>query len=878
MIRTRTTRASRAMVLALLASAAAASVACADTYAWSGKGDAPTWDDNPFMSPEIGYANWSPLGSHVPGSGDDVIFGTGFVSGNPNLNGSRSVNSLTIDSSSSFSIVGNPGDSLTVLSDSLTRTAASSGTQTFAAPVLLGDGPQSTVDLSLDGTGSVVFSGLNIQSGTSTTKTGTADMIITGATSTINTALNVTSGNFIVDGTTLTLGGPHNLQVLNPGSAIQVNNGGLLSTGSGLVSSGLVSNGAVLSLTGTGSQLQGGFTVGSGSAGTINVSQGAALNDSAITLGQGDGGNGTLNISSGPSVVGVLTLGSGDGSMGTLNISSAATVNFRQLAMAVTGHSAAVVNVSGAHTTLTTTALNMEGSVSTTDNGNLNGMATIDISDGALLSAGQLMMDGDNGTINVNGGTLQVGNPPTGFGISLLAGNAGNTINLQADPAGGHALVLNSLGAFFFGNITGAGSVIVTRAGTAPGVPGTIQAVLEGENTYTGATIIQNGKLLLVAGSSNSSLYDVQAGTKLELGDFAQEVVNLGYGTILSEPGGEVDYNEVALNGGLIRGSGKNIINGSDSVVFNGTTIGADATVSTVAGTGTPTFNQVTVAGNLMLNSPMNLTSSTIAASGIVNVNTGSNVTSALLTSNGTLSIHSGGSVTNTAANLTLGSGSITTLDNGGALTLANSTALDLRGGMLTNNGTITGPVNVYFGSVAKGGGTYSGSLNVFEGGRVSPGNSPGTLTSTASAWNQGGIYHWDIADLSGPAGAAWDLWNAGTTSITPTGSFEIEIQSLGSLPGGGLQGWNPSQPYSWLIATADNGAFSAEALSHLAIVDAGFADTNSLAGGSFSLTDSPDGNNLYITYSAAPEPASLAGIALFASGMLLRRKKRRCA
>jgi len=872
MIRIRTTRASRAMVLALLASAAAASVARADTYTWNGKGDTPNWDD-PFISPDIGYANWAPFGPHLPGSGDDVIFGTGFVSGDPNLNGSRSVNSFTIGTSTSFNIVGNPGDTLTILSGNLTRTAASTGTQTFAAPVLLGNGPQSAVDLSLDGTGSVVFSGgLNIQSGTSTTKTGTADMIITGATSTINTPLSVTSGNFIVDGTTLTLGGPHNLQVVNPGSSIQVNNGGLLNTGSGLVTSGLVSNGAILTLTGTGSQLEGGFTVGSGSAGTINVSQGAALNDSAITLGQGNGGNGTLNISSGPSAVGVLSLGLGDGSIGTLNISSGATVNFRQMSMAVTGHSSAVVNVSGPGTTLTT-SVNMEGSASTTDNGNLNGMATINISDGALVSVPSLFMDGDNGTINVNGGTLQVGNPPS-LDFSLLAGNAGNAINLQADPAGGHALVLNAIGAVFFGNITGAGSVIITRAGTTPGVVGTIQAVLEGDNTYTGATIIQNGKLLLVAGSSNSSLYDVQTGTQLELGDFAQEVINLGYGTILSEPGGEVDYEKVLLNGGLIRGAGKNIVSGSNSVVFNGTTIGADATVSTVAGTGTPTFNQVTVAGNLMLNSPLNINASAISSSGRVDVNSGSNVNAALFTSNGTLSIHSGGHVTNTAANLTLGSGSITTVDNGGALTLANTTALDVRGGLLANNGTITGPVNVYFGSVAKGSGAYNGTLNVFEGGRVSPGNSPGTLTSLASAWNQGGIYHWDITDLSGPAGAAWDLWNAGTTSITPTGSFEIEIQSLGSLPGGGLQGWNPSQPYSWLIATADNGAFSADVLSHLAIVDDGFADTNSLAGGTFSLTDSPDGNNLYMTFSPAPEPASFGCIALFASGMLLRRKR----
>ena len=837
MIRTRRTRASRAMVLALLASAAAASVARADTYTWNGKGDSPNWDD-PFISPDIGYANWAPFGPHLPGNGDDVIFGTGFVSGDPNLDGSRSVNSLTIDTSSSFSIVGNPGDSLAIFSGNLTRTAASSGTQTFAAPVLLGNGPQSAVDLSLEGTGSVVFSGgLNIQSGTSMTKTGTADMIVSGATSTINTPLNVTSGNFIVNGATVQGNSAGNYQVQDPGSSIIVKNGGTLSTAGSV----MATNGATIQVTDPGSRLNSNVLVGVGGQGTLNASSGGEVSSGILYIGENDGGNGVVNIQGG-------------------------TLDSTTIELAPTGHASGTLNLSGSGTTATAMNVYLNGRGSSS-NSNPSGNSTVNIDSGASLETSRLSLFESNAVVNVNAGSLIVD-------LSIL-GDPGTAINLQADPAGGHALVINAPVGIFAGNITGAGSLILTGTGGPNGVIGNgIRVVLEGENTYTGATVVQKGDLQLTFGSSNSSAYDVQSGGQLDLGPAVQEVVNLGTGTILSEPGGEVDYEKVLLNGGLIRGAGKNIVTGSDSVVFNGTTIGADATVSTVAGTGTPTFNQVTVAGNLLLNSPLNINASTIASSGRVDVNSGSNVTAALLASNGTVSIHSGGAVTNTAANLTLSSGSITTLDNGGALTLANATALDLRGGLLTNNGTISGPVNVYFGSVAKGSGTYSGTLNVFEGGRVSPGNSPGTLTSTASAWNQGGIYHWDIADLSGPAGAAWDLWNAGTTSITPTGSFEIEIQSLGSLPGGGLQGWNPSQPYSWLIATADNGAFSADALSHLAIVDDGFADTNSLAGGTFSLTDSPDGNNLYMTFSPAPEPASFGCIALFASGMLLRRKR----
>ena len=63
-------------------------------------------------------------------------------------------------------------------------------------------------------------------------------------------------------------------------------------------------------------------------------------------------------------------------------------------------------------------------------------------------------------------------------------------------------------------------------------------------------------------------------------------------------------------------------------------------------------------------------------------------------------------------------------LTNGGVIFLGGRT-LELNGGLLVNNGTVSGTTNVNAGAVAKGAGTY-GVVNVNQGGVYAPGNSRG--------------------------------------------------------------------------------------------------------------------------------------------------------
>lgn len=230
-----------------------------------------------------------------------------------------------------------------------------------------------------------------------------------------------------------------------------------------------------------------------------------------------------------------------------------------------------------------------------------------------------------------------------------------------------------------------------------------------------------------------------------------------------------------------------------------------------------------------------------------------------------TMTITEGGFVG--ADNIIFGRQGVVATATGG--TFAGDITLSL-GGRLFNDGVVEGNIAVTGGGVLTGSGIFDGAVTVGAGGIVSPGSSPGTMSTPQTAWNTGGKYLWEISALASAGGgegsvAGWDFWNTG--ALTIGGAFTIEmISSTGAGTLGAPAGWDPRLSSRWRIATADNASFTS--LANLTLDTSDF--TGPLGGGSFSLSASADGRDLFIDFAAVPEASSatctmLAGIAVLA-------------
>jgi autotransporter-associated beta strand protein/T5SS/PEP-CTERM-associated repeat protein len=262
-----------------------------------------------------------------------------------------------------------------------------------------------------------------------------------------------------------------------------------------------------------------------------------------------------------------------------------------------------------------------------------------------------------------------------------------------------------------------AGSGTLTKTG-----PGTL--VINGTGTnFTGGVTVNAGRLDIINDPAlgTATLGAGPLGTiRYTTSDTVVRTFNLAGGSLEVPTDVTLGLGGATIAGGFIVGSGtvntlavtsNRFVGNTTSTATNLTLVGAD-TLTNFTNGGLLLADALT---SSILTRFTNTTSGRMVVSSTVNVSK--------FVSNGIATINAGGAINNSGSNFILGGGSRATIDGAGALATAPRTTIELNGGLLVNNGTISGTVNVNFGSVAKDSGTY-GVVNVDQGGIYAPGNS----------------------------------------------------------------------------------------------------------------------------------------------------------
>ena len=344
--------------------------------------------------------------------------------------------------------------------------------------------------------------------------------------------------------------------------ALNVNTGGVVTSGSIIVGNSSGGNGTLTISGGLVSSTTGYLSFNTNSSGTATVSSGTWANSDTLSIGEagtgavtvsggvvtganaiyvGNSGTGTLNVTNSGVVsvgngTGQLVLANSAGSVGTLNLGQGGTAGTLNTASVSGGAGTATVNINqnGSYTfapamsgTLNLNIIGGGGTTTLTGSSNFTGATTVDnaalnVDTGGVVASSTFMVgNSGTGTLNVtNSGVVSVGD---GTGQLVLANSAGSvgTLNLGQ---GGTAGVLQAASV-----TAGSGTATVNFNHTgsytfAPQLSGSLSGslsvnqlsgvtVLTGSNTYTGATTISNGTLTLGSGGSIASSTVVTVGT-----------------------------------------------------------------------------------------------------------------------------------------------------------------------------------------------------------------------------------------------------------------------------------------------------------------------------------------------------------------------------
>jgi fibronectin-binding autotransporter adhesin len=507
----------------------------------------------------------------IPGTADTATFNAAMVT-NPNLSASLAVDNLNFSTlaASGYDLTSsNTGVKLTLLSTTTVATAAihsaaTSGTNTIDAPIVLGAAAGSIMTFSQTAGGTLIVNGV-VSSTNANVSLSLSAVSGTGGTVQLNGANTYTGGTSIdTVGETLVLG---NDSALSSGT-LTVNFDATLQAGGGARS---ISNAIALAanITASGSNnltlsgvLSGAFTLTKAGSGTLTLS-GVNTYSGATTIN-----GGTVAINSGSSL-------GASGVAATINAGTLeATATFSTARNYTLGDAASTIMVDPAQTFTIGNVVSGTGGLTKTGTGTLTLSGANTYSGGTTINAGTVVVNSSaslgatSGGATINAGSLEVA---AGYSTSWVftLGNSASTFRI--DPS--QTFTVTSA-------IGGTGTLNKTGSGTM---------VLSGVNTYSGGTNVGAGTLQISASErlADSGALTVSGGT------FDLQTFNETVGTVTLSSGSIVGSGSATLTG-----SSYGVQSGTISGILSGTGAMTKTTSGTVTLSGANTYTGTTTIGS----------------------------------------------------------------------------------------------------------------------------------------------------------------------------------------------------------------------------------------------------------------------------------------
>lgn len=567
--------------------------------------------------------------------------------------------------------------------------------------------------------------------------------------------LNIAGG--LVTGTQWNLGvGTGDVGTVNVSSGTLGPRGGLMiggvvsgTGGSGTlnITGGLVGDTAFLASSLTGASRLG---AGVGSTGLLTLTSGTFGTSNAIYIG--DVGTGTMTVNSGYLKLNQGFIGYSSGAQGTVNLLGGTTANGSKFQVGGTGSGSLTINASlvqarqteigfgaGSSGTVTVTSgtylNNGVGSGNQADGYvkiGVSGTGSLTINSGGYVVASGTVVRGANGTLTLNqGGTLQIGSQDgSNNPFTMASGTAGALVG-DLTYAGTLKFAQDS-NYTYADKLSGSGDLIKTGSGTL---------TLTGSNSFTGGTMIEQGKISLGNADALGTTGTISFSTSGTLAPGALQFTasnTTDYSSRFSTAANQryaVDSNgqDVTLASNLTSSGGSFTKFGSGSVTL----------------TGANTFTTGSVAAGTLIG-----TASSLATTGTFGVASGGELRFDQATSG-------------TWAGAMAGSGTFTKI-GAGALTLSGSTS-NTNGSLVVSAGSVIGTTHTIRRAVTNNAqvtfnqavtGTYS---SVMSGSGVLVKDGVGTLALTGNNTFTG---NWTLTSGTLSLGSANALGTSGTISF----------------------------------------------------------------------------------------------------------------